>query len=55
MEDQDEHHYGLSGSATQVQRIFPPSSDKEQRTIEGTGAEAAQQVLALLKQKKFIA
>ncbi len=55
MEDQDEHHYGLNGSATQVQRIFPPTSDKEQRTIEGTSAEAAQQMLALLKQKKFIA
>ena len=55
MEDQDEHHYGLNGSATQVQRIFPPTSDKERRTIEGTSAETAQQVLDLLKQKKFIA
>ena len=34
MEDTDEHHYGLNGSPTQGQRIFPPTSDKVQQKLE---------------------
>ena len=55
MEDKDEHHYGLNGSPTQVQRIFPPTSDKVQQTLEGTNAEMADQLYRILKKKKFIA
>jgi electron transfer flavoprotein beta subunit len=33
--DQNEEHYGLSGSPTQVERIFPPDSDIERVVIEG--------------------
>ena len=30
MEDQNENHYGLKGSPTQVERMFPPeNTDKE--------------------------
>ena len=54
MEDQDKNHYGLSGSATQVQRIFPPVSDKEQETWTGSGAELADKLHGKLKQLKFI-
>ena len=54
MEDQDKKHYGLSGSATQVQRIFPPVSDKEQETWEGSGQELSDKLFDKLKQLKFI-
>lgn len=55
MEDTDEHHYGLDGSPTQVQRIFPPTSDKVQQKLEGTTAEMADQLYRILKKKKFTA
>ena len=55
MEDTDEHHYGLNGSPTQVQRIFPPTSDKVQQTLEGTNAEMADQLYRILRKKKFMA
>lgn len=55
MDDQDEHHYGLNGSPTQVQRIFPPTSDKVQQTLEGTNAEMADQLYRILRKKKFMA
>lgn len=54
MDDTDKKHYGLSGSATQVQRIFPPVSNKEQETWEGAGAELATKLHDKLKQLKFI-
>lgn len=37
MEDTDAAHYGLSGSPTQVQRIFPPESNHKQEKWTGTG------------------
>lgn len=55
MEDTDEHHYGLNGSPTQVQRIFPPESHKSRETWEGTGEELAGRIYSVLKSKKFIA
>ncbi len=55
MEDQDEKHYGLNGSPTQVQRIFPPSSDRARETWSGTGEELADRLYSMLKQKKFTA
>lgn len=54
MDDKNEKRYGLSGSPTQVQRIFPPVSDKEQETWEGSGAELADKLHSKLKQLKFI-
>ncbi|MBO6303495.1 MAG: electron transfer flavoprotein subunit beta/FixA family protein [Selenomonadaceae bacterium] len=55
MEDTDEKHYGLSGSPTQVQRIFPPNHEKSQETLTGTGETLAGTIYAILKQKKFVA
>lgn len=55
MEDTDEKHYGLNGSPTQVQRIFPPTSDKIQEVWEGENEELADRIYGLLKKKKFIA
>ena len=55
MEDKDEKHYGLNGSPTQVERIFPPSSDVVQEVWEGSGDELAERMYKTLKKKKFIA
>ena len=54
MEDKDEKHYGLNGSPTQVQRIFPPTSDRVQETWTGAGEELSTRLYGLLKQKKFV-
>lgn len=35
--DRDPEHYGLSGSPTQVERIFPPENDIEKETWTGDG------------------
>ena len=50
--DTDETHYGLAGSATQVERIFPPENKAEHETWEaGYNAEKLE---ARLKAWKFI-
>ena len=54
LEDQDEKHYGLSGSATQVERIFPPEKNAEKCYIEGTADEQAAAIFRLLCDKKMV-
>ena len=52
--DQNPDHYGLSGSATQVERIFPPEKLAQKHTIGGD-AEAQSRVLyELLLEKKML-
>lgn len=50
--DPDESHYGLSGSPTQVERIFPPDSDIEREIWEGD--RLADRLHAQLKKWKFV-
>ena len=50
--DTDPEHYGLSGSATQVERIFPPQNDVEKETW--TGADSAARLRDTLAKWKFI-
>lgn len=50
--DTDPNHYGLSGSATQVERIFPPQNDVERETL--TGDDLAGKLHDTLKKWKFI-
>jgi len=38
-----------------VQRIFPPTSDKEQVSWTGTAEEITDKIMGMLKKKKFIA
>ena len=52
--DQDPDHYGLSGSATQVERIFPPEKVSQKQTIEGDADAQAQALYALLGEKKML-
>ena len=52
--DQNPDHYGLTGSATQVERIFPPEKVSQKQTIEGDAAAQAQALFDLLQQKKLL-
>jgi len=53
-DDKDPAHYGLTGSATQVERIFPPEKNSEKQNINGNPDEQSQAIYALLKNKKMI-
>jgi electron transfer flavoprotein beta subunit len=53
-EDKDEKKYGLNGSPTQVERIFPPDVNNDRETWTGTGAELSLKIAAKLKDLKFV-
>ena len=53
-DDQNPDHYGLSGSATQVERIFPPEKVAQKHTVEGDADTQAQAIYALLLDKKML-
>ena len=53
-EDQDAEHYGLSGSATQVERIFSPAKNAQRQTVSGTPDRQIQAVYELLLEKKML-
>lgn len=52
VEDQDESHYGLKGSATQVEKIFEPDKRKDKEMF--TEGNLASKAYEILKSKKFI-
>ncbi len=52
--DQDAAHYGQSGSATQVERIFPPEKNTEKQSIGGSAAEQTQGLFDLICGQKLI-
>ena len=53
-DDQDESHYGLSGSATQVERIFPPEKISQKHTVTGDAEAQAEALFSLLGEKKML-
>ena len=53
-DDQDESHYGLSGSATQVERIFPPEKISQKHTVAGDADAQAEALFSLLGEKKML-
>ena len=52
VEDQDETHYGLKGSATQVERIFEPEKRKDKEIY--SDGDLSSKVFDILKEKKFL-
>lgn len=48
LSDQDPQHYGLSGSATKVKRIFPPTRTKRQEAVRLAGNEAAVRISQII-------
>lgn len=53
-DDQNPDHYGLTGSATQVERIFPPEKVAQKHNIEGDADTQAQALYDLLLDKKML-
>ena len=54
LEDQDESHYGLSGSPTQVERIFPPEKSECREMFDGSPDVLADKMYHVLRETKFI-
>ena len=52
--DQNPYHYGLSGSATQVERIFPPEKNTEKHTVVGDAEGQSKALFELLCDLKMI-
>lgn len=50
--DTDDKHYGLSGSPTQVERIFPPENEIEREVWQGQ--DSAERLFDRLRKWKFI-
>ncbi len=53
LEDKEEKHYGLNGSPTQVQRIFPPEVNDHREVWNGDGSELTGRLINKLKELKF--
>lgn len=53
-EDQNPDHYGLTGSATQVERIFPPEKVSQKEILEGDAETQAQALFVLLQKQKMV-
>lgn len=54
LDDKDEKNYGLNGSPTQVERIFPPDVNNNRELWTGSGQALGRQMAAKLKELKFI-
>lgn len=54
LKDNDPAHYGLNGSPTQVQRIFPPEVNDDREMWEGNADEISDKIANKLKELKFI-
>lgn len=52
--DKEENNYGLNGSATQVERIFPPTVNTDREMWTGKSEELTDKILNKLKEVKFI-
>ena len=53
-EDTDPGHYGLKGSPTQVQKVFPPDKSTSRVLEEGRPEELSDKLHSLLADRKFI-
>lgn len=54
MDDQDENHYGLKGSPTQVERMFPPERITDKEVWRGDSEELAEKMTAKLMELKVL-
>jgi electron transfer flavoprotein beta subunit len=53
-EDQDEKKYGLNGSPTQVERIFPPKANTSKEKWDGDSEIITKNIYDKLKELKFV-
>lgn len=52
--DKDPEHYGLKGSATSVEKIFPPDKKEDRKMLDGSAASQAQELARILKETKLL-
>jgi electron transfer flavoprotein beta subunit len=52
--DKNPMNYGLNGSPTMVERIFPPETNAEKHIVEGSGSRLAIELFNLLDSYKLI-
>ncbi len=52
--DRNEKNYGLAGSPTQVERIFPPEKNSSKEIIEGSSEEVSDKLYKLLKDLRYL-
>lgn len=53
-DDQNEKRYGLNGSPTQVERIFPPAVNTDREMWNGNSEELTNKIASKLKSLKFV-
>ncbi len=54
LKDKNPGNYGLNGSPTQVDEIFPPERLTDSIKIEGTTEELATKMISILRESRFI-
>ena len=54
LQDNNPDHYGLNGSPTQVEEIFPPSKRTDSIRFTGDKQKLAQSIIEILKENKYI-
>ncbi len=54
LDDNDPMHYGLNGSATQVERIFPPAKNTERETVTGDASAVSDKIFDIIRFRKLI-
>lgn len=54
LEDQNEMHYGLNGSPTQVLKIFPPAANTTNEKWEGDSEELSKKLANKLHELKYV-
>ena len=54
LDDQNEMHYGLNGSPTQVLKIFPPPANTTNETWKGSGKELSKKLADKLHELKYV-
>ncbi|MDC0558833.1 electron transfer flavoprotein subunit beta/FixA family protein [Candidatus Izimaplasma bacterium] len=54
LKDKNPENYGLNGSPTQVDEIFPPEKLTDSIKVEGTTEELAQKMISILQESRFI-
>lgn len=52
--DQNKENYGLSGSPTNVEKIFTPEAEIRQVYLEGQTEEKMKQLVEILQKKKLV-
>jgi len=54
LEERDERNYGLMGSPTQVERIFPPQNIHTRHMLKGNSRELTTEIAGILKKHRYI-